>query len=194
MGVYEIYMGKGIIVPIKVFVRKFHKEIEEIYKENHDEQEVVEEIVKKYLGDYKVSTLGHDAFQGRHGLVFDMFENTANGKSGKRIANLMGGIDSENGNEDLVDLEKVDDEDKDLPFTSIGCSELIFIGHFENICPTEFSYYLKAPEVIYGMASCLPLIMKHYPILLATDCSSLDEIFNQESCIWTFANDCSCCG
>jgi hypothetical protein len=187
MGVNEIYMGKGIIVPVRVFVKHFLKEINEIYTENIVyEHEIVEKIVKKYIGDYKICTLGHDAFMGRHGLIFDMFEDTPNERSANRIGALMS-------NKQYDENDENDENDEKLPFDSLGCSDLMFIGYFINIGPSELSYYIKAPEVIYSLAACIPLIIKHYPILLSKDCSSLN-IFNQEACIWTFASDCCCCG
>ena len=182
MGVYNICMGKGIVVPIKLFVQKFKKEVEEFHREGY-EQETVEKVVKKYIGDFQVSTLGHDAFEGRHGFVFDMFADTENEKAGNKIAKL------------ISQSKEKEDEDQNLPFTTIFCSSLIFIGHFVEICHNDLSYYLKAPEVIYSLAACLPLIMKHYPELYQKDCSSLDDLFKrQQACVWTFTNDCCCCG
>ena len=169
-------MGKGIVIPINIFVQRFKEEIK--LENNQDELALVKEIVKKYIGDYDVCTLGHDAFQGRHGLVFEMFEDSANEKEAERITQL------------IKDSKLITET---LPFTNIFCSSLIFIGHFEDITPNELSYYLKAPEVIYSIASFIPLIMKYYPFLMEKDCASLN-VFDQQACIWTFAPDCSCCG
>lgn len=185
MGVYSIFMGKGIVVPVNLFVAKYRKEVEELYKNRKGyELETLQEVVKKYIGDYEVVTMGHDAFEGRHGLVFHMFEDTNNEKSSQRIA-------------ELIDVGKkyVSEDEKELPFASVHCSDLIFIGHFVDICGNnELSYYIKAPEVIYSLAACIPLIVKHYPSLSEKDCSSLNNVFDQEACIWTFAPDCCCCG
>lgn len=181
MGVYNIYMGKGIIIPISVFVRKYKEQIMEIYEKdtNQDEEEIVKDIVKKYIGDYNVCRLGHDAFEGRHGLIFDIFEETENEENALKVCNLLESAKLEN--------------NSDLPFKSIFCSEVIFIGHFVDICKNELSYYLKAPEVIYSLASFIPQIIKEYPILIAKEYAGLN-IFDQEANVWTFAADCCCCG
>ena len=184
MGVYNICMGKGIVVPVNLFVAKYRKEVEECYKDKKEgyELKTISEVVKKYIGDYEVCTMGHDAFEGRRGLCLDMFDNTANEEAGYRISELIN-----------KGKKFVCKDGEQLPFDSVHCSSLIFIGHFVDICPNDLSYYLKAPEVIYSMAACIPLIIKHYPSLSAKDCASLN-VFNQQACIWTFAPDCCCCG
>ena len=185
MGVCDIYMGKGIVVPVNLFVAKYRKEVEECYKDKKEgyELETIQEVVKKYIGDYEVCTIGHDAFEGRHGLCLDMFDETESEKSAERISELI-----------YIGKEFVPEDGEELPFDSVHCSSLIFIGHFVDICgKNELSYYLKAPEVIYSLAACIPLIVKHYPSLSAKDCASLN-VFAQEACIWTFAPDCCCCG
>jgi hypothetical protein len=199
MGVYELYMGKGIIVPVRTFVKHFLKEINEIHKPSF-EHETLQEIVKKYIGDYEICSIGHDAFKGRHGFISDMFENTPNESMIERIGDMISGKEKEDEEkEEKEEEEREEDEEEEeqkednLPFVSLGCGDLIFIGHFNNICPNELSYYIKAPEVIYSLAACIPLIVKYYPILLAKECKSLN-IFEQEARIWTFATDCCCCG
>jgi hypothetical protein len=181
MGVYDIYMGKGIILPVSVFVRRFLKEIQELTADKATdgceqeiiEEEIIEEIVKKYIGDYEVCTIGHDAFNGRYGSIAEMFDGT-------------------DAFDNIITSES-DVDNSDLPFTSIHCSTAIFIGYYKSIAPNDLGYYIKAPEVIYSIAAFIPLILKHYPVLLAKECTSLN-IFNQEAHIWTFALDCCCCG
>jgi len=73
--------------------------------------------------------------------------------------------------------------------------EWFFVGHAQEIpAEGEFSYYVKAPEIIYGLAGLLDGIVEIYPQLKTRDCSSLEEFYGQKALIWTFANDCSCCG
>jgi hypothetical protein len=179
MGVDNIYMGKGIVVPVNLFVAKYREEVEKIYKEKGQgyELETIQEVVKKYIGDYDVCTMGHDAFEGG---CLEMFEDSRSEESASRIQELIG--------------EGKEYKGEHLPFDSVHCTSLIFIGHFVNICNNELSSHPAASEVIYSMAACIPSIVKHYPLLLAKDCSSLNNVFDQEACVWTFAPDCCCCG
>ena len=123
--------------------------------------------------------MGHDAFEGRHGLVFDIFEGTENEENAMNVESLL--------------INDEDEEYSDLPFTSLHCCDTVFIGHFVSITNNELSYYIKAPEVIYSFASFIPQILKEYPLLMAKEYVGLN-IFNQEPNLWTFAPDCCCCG
>lgn len=92
--------------------------------------------------------------------------------------------------------QKIEGEDNtDIPITSLGCGKLMFIGYYESICDDrEFSWYIKAPEIIYGLPALIPSIIRCYNKYKDYDCSNLEETFGQTPCIWTFAQDCACCG
>ena len=180
MGIYDILLGKGVIIPVKIFVRCFLDEVKEKYEENEDELEVIQEIVNELFGkNYQVIGLGHDAFEGRHGSMFDMFDETEQENPAEKLSKLI--------------QKSKEISNDDLPFTGVGCGDMIFIGFAESITPGDLSYYVKAPEIIYYMTACLPLIIKHYPILLEKDCNVLNEMFGTMS-MWTFTRDCTCCG
>lgn len=174
MGVDSIQLGKGVIISVKVFYEKFKEEIEEMMKTKTDCHEIANLLIKKHIGNYEMSTLGHDAFQGRHGFVFDMFENADQEESCDMISSMM---------QDMQD--KLDSK------FSLGCGDMMFIGAHYTISEVDLSYYIKAPEVIYSIASFIPNIMKYYPIL---NTMNMDEIFGQKPKIWTFTDDCCCCG
>ncbi len=39
MGIYDIIMGKGIIIPVKLFVIRYLKEIDEIFNDGENEEQ-----------------------------------------------------------------------------------------------------------------------------------------------------------
>ncbi len=170
MGIYTLLMGNGIILPLA--------KIAEIYDigdvDNYgpfEHAERFEEAIRKQTSiDFRVIELSHDAFKFRHGFCnTDLFEG------------------SESHWSTLSKLKLLDRKPHD--------EDLFFIGYAEDIpCGGEFGYYVKAPEVIYGLSALLPGIVELYPRLLATDCSELEHLFEQKSSVWTFTNDCGCCG
>ena len=118
--------------------------------------------------------VGHDAFESRHGDM-NVLANTKNYEIIKEIRSLQ-------------------KTELDVKFESVHCSNLIFIGSYKEIGSGEFEYYIKAPEVIYGLTSLLDDIVEILPIIKKKDCTKLTKLFNQDVCIWTFAPDCACCG
>lgn len=70
MGVYEIFMGKGVMIPVPTFAKMFREEITEHFDPNQgNEQECIDLIIKMKFGEkYTWSTLVHDAFESREGL------------------------------------------------------------------------------------------------------------------------------
>ena len=179
MGIYNIIMGKGIIIPVKQFVIQYLKEIEGIFNEGEDEQEFLTEVVKKFIGaEYLVCPIGHDAFDSRYGM--ELLENSENAIAYKMIKKWR------------KQAKKNNDE---LPISGLGCGDLMFIGHCKTLEPGgEFGYYIKTPELLYSLPALLPEIISYSLELAKVDVSSLQTIFGQQPCIWTFASDCHCCG
>ena len=175
MGVYNICIGKGVIIPARFFFKIFKKEIAE--SNDHVDEKLFNEIVQKHIGPtYQVCVLEHDAFEGRHSLIWEMFEEGENEESALMI-------------DELVNDAKL------MPETdTFHDGRLMFIGQFDSIAGPDFSYYVKAPEIIYGLAALLPSLMKLYPKYLATTCDELTQWCEQKPCIWTFVGDCCCCG
>lgn len=177
MGVYNIYIGKGVVIPVRFFFEIFKKEIAEIPNENMLGENEFNKIVQKFIGpEYQTCPLGHDAFDGRHGPIFDMFEEMENEESALMIADLI-------------------EDAKSMPeCNSYHDSHLMFIGKLDSIEGPDFSYYVKAPEIIYGLAALLPSIVKLYPKYQNMTCQELSDWCEQKPCIWTFIGDCCCCG
>src|SRR5665648_431794 len=76
MGIYDVSMGKGIFVPVKVFAKHFEKEIKEYIgdkTETIDEREIIQHIVNKYCGGWEISSLGNNAFEEGKGWSFKIF-------------------------------------------------------------------------------------------------------------------------
>ncbi len=179
MGIYDIIMGKGIIIPVKLFVIQYSKEIEGIFEEGEDEVEFLTKLVEKFIGkEYQVSKIGHDAFDSRDGMK--LLECSENEIAYQIIK------------EWRTQAKKNDD---DLPISSLGCSDLMFIGRFKNLEPgDEFGNYIKTPDLLYSLPALLPEIISYSLQLAKMDVSILQSIFGQPPCIWTFADDCHCCG
>lgn len=178
MGIYDIYMGKGIIIPVKRFVRHFLDTVKEFHTDGGDDTETLEKVAKKRLGpDYMICSLGHDALESRDGDM-QVFEDDDDHREAFDM---------------IKEWRKEVAKDNDLPITSLWCGDLMFVGYHKSL-EREFSYYVKAPEILYGMAAILPKIVEIYPIMKNADCSKLEEEFGQKPCIWTFAPDCACCG
>ena len=172
-------MGKGIIIPVKIFVKRYLAQIQEIYTDGDDEVQALEQIVKKYIGEqYCVSSLGHDALESRHGNM-QVLDGTTNMEAFELLQKMK--------------IEAKDMSD-DLPILSLHCGDLMFIGHYESLGSSEFEYYIKTPEVLYGLPALIPDIIRCYSKYIDMDCSQLQTIFEQNPCIWTFAPDCHCCG
>ena len=222
MGIYTLYMGKGIYTSTTIFLEKFESEIKEYRKKNYqnldewggDVLDTMTYIVKKYINpDYEVSTLAHNVFESRRGLVFngiimDDDEETPsyNGILKqyfiKDISDIIGEYistkreDAINAINDMVDVTKKDirHENDEIKLLNTYFT-YVFIGKYEDICGgMELTYYPKVPEVIYSIAGMIPLIMKHYPVLQKLRLPEIESIFEQPACIWTFSNDCECCG
>lgn len=181
MGVYTIYIGKGIIIPTKLFIKKYLGIMNDMHNDkNNDMHTITETIIKKYVGEtFDFSFLGHDAFQSRNDDMGILY-NTDNEKSFELIKQWI-------------------EEAKciDISLTKVEFySDLMFIGVFDDACTDygEFGYYVKAPEIIYGLPALIPGIIRCYNKYSKTDCNKLVEIFGQNPCIWTFTNDCVCCG
>jgi len=151
MGVYEILMGKGIIIPIELFKQKFPE---------LDVGEMNDSDMKSLGFSHQLVTLGHDAFESRN----------------KNMCGCM-----------------LEGEDRPALDDYIG-KELMFIGKYMGICDGELSYYIKAPEVIYSMAGMVQNIAKALPELNEYDTTDIEKLFDVKSAIWTFTNDCCCCG
>lgn len=190
MGIYSIYIGKGIIIPVSMFVRNFKTQILE--KINADEDEfpdpikIFGEIVAEQLGqNFVVESVGHDAFESRHGRM-DIFDDTEHQKAFEHLKKLREAEKTENGNLLPPGLED---------YETIGCSDLMFIGVYKEIEANgggEFDYYVKTSELLYGLAVLIPSLIKCYQELTPLNTSALDHL--APSCIWTFAPDCHCCG
>lgn len=179
MGIYEIIMGKGIVVTNKIFASLFAKELDKLDEDDLMQPESIEEMInKRTLGNYMVKGMGHDAFRSRHGN--------------------MGVLDRTKNYEIVQKLKKslectTEPETNNLPELACG-SPYIFIGFYEFLEGGEFDYYIGAPEVIYGLPALLDEIVELVPRLREKDCSEISNLFNQKACIWTFAQDCACCG
>jgi len=172
--IYCINIGKGIIVSVKVFAQKYHKQILK-YADEHgiedvsecDIHEICEYVVKTYIDDRcDVASFGHDAFDG---CSPDEFETMK--EKDKKI------------------------NDSDVIFNFIGCGgEMMFIGKYVEINDEEMSGRVQVPEVIYTIRTMIPHIIDFTQEHSKITFPKLDLTFDQVSSIWTFTQDCQCCG
>lgn len=181
MGIYSICLGKGIMIPVKMFVLKYLDEINETYEDGDDEYVILEKLVKKHIGEeYQISSVGHDAFQNRSGMEC-VLGDSLNSKVYPQIKEWR---------------EKSKENNVEVPFEQLGCSDLIFIGRFKELDAHngEFGYYIKTPELLYGLTALIPQIVEYSLKLSNIDVSILNEKLDQIPCVWTFSMDCHCCG
>lgn len=188
MGVYFINIGKGIIVPVKRFVKIFLKQILEAAPEEGGEDKIMMDpeeffttIVKDNISrSLSVKILGHDAFTGREGKYtsMDVLDRTDNQDAlvlvEKWLKEPAGGV---------------------YPFHLPLLGDLLFIGRSKELKP-EFSYRIEAPEVIYGLPALLPELCEYYMIWRDKPLPKLQRsklAGKQKVAIWTFATDCCCC-
>lgn len=180
MGIYSICLGKGIIIPVKVFMDKYMDEIRELHKQDCHDIDLIYDIIKRHFGEeFTVSQLGHDALESRNGMN-DVLGNTINSEIYLKIKELR----------DNIKREYIE------PFEYLSAEGLIFIGKHTELDKHngEFGYYLKTPELIYGLTALIPQIISYSVELTTFDTSILEKEFDQTPCIWTFTNDCACCG
>jgi len=198
MGVSEIYLGKGVVVPVEYFVRKYLGYFKEHY-DGGDEWEVIDSLIKEKFGDdgVKWCQVGHDAFEGRGGLM----KISLLDKNMKAVEQIMGYVDDGlewDYDKDSGSDHKRSEDLEEIPVETVGVGgKFLFIGYFEEIESDdggEFSHYVKAPEIIYSLAALIPSMMEIYPRLLEKKCDKLEEEFKQSMGIWTFTSDCCCCG
>lgn len=190
MGIYNLKIGKGVIIPVTYFMSIFLENLElardSAKEENPDyvEFEFDEDFILKCIFEktgikYNFSPLGHDAFDSRNGTM-----NILGGTKNSKVFNQIKELKSkkyENINDDFCCV--------------VGTGDLIFIGFYTDLNEGgEFEYYVKAPEIIYGLTSLLDQILEVVPKLKEKKCTELEKLFNQEALIWSFASDCSCCG
>lgn len=180
MGIYDIQLGKGIIVPHNIFIKTNEKIIKNIMKgmkKPYDGFDILDRAVKKIYGqEYEFSPIGHDAFNSRSGSM-EIFTN-----------------DNEINFIAIKNLLKIKIDSDSLPFDFPSCGELIFIGKYQSIEANDMEYYVKTPELLYGLPALLPSLIKVYQKMIKIKCDELINEFNQTPCIWTFATDCHCCG
>ena len=186
MGIYEIQLGKGIIVPVAIFVYKHRAYIKTTYEDGDDELETLISVVHHVYGEeYTASPLGHDAFQSRH--------SNKNGAMQMLVGNNEQAIKQVN----RLRKKLTKPQYKDLPFDSLGCGDLMFIGYHKTVEAednAEFEYYVKVSELLYGLPSLLDGLIEAYIEMKTKECLKLVGEFGQQPCIWTFATDCACCG
>ena len=82
MGIYNFFLGKGIILPLKFLIQKYLPVlINSDYDELslfHEHEEVFQDIVQDQLAPQcKIILLGHDALTRRHGDI-QAFDGTLN--------------------------------------------------------------------------------------------------------------------
>ena len=192
MGVYTLTIGKGVMIPVKWFVHTHLKEITKKHKAyvqrgewRDDPSDVIREVVQeKYGPEFDISPVGHDAFESRHGFA------------------SMGILNGSEQQEALAVLKGLTEECKELnlpteleEYTHLDCGSIMFIGFHEDIASArggEFEYYLKTPELLYGLVALIPSIIRLYQVMSTKDTSELAAL--GKPVIWTFATDCCCCG
>lgn len=159
-----MYIGKGIIIPTILFVKKYKAE-----KMYHDDPYgTIEQIFSdnNIHPGYKWFRLGHDAFDiNKRCSMCDIFD----------------GVD---GYEDTIQMI-IDESDDDLLFIGYYNEVLLSSGCQMSAAPS-------AIEIIYSMPILLPSIIKSYISLKDKECNDLEETFDQKPLIWTFG-DCVCC-
>jgi hypothetical protein len=174
MGIYELFIGKGIIVPASLVYKYYRSELCDTKVELIDD---FSDIIEDKFG-CSISQLGHDALEGRHDMIlFDDDERN----------NIIENLKSEILN--LADC--ADPSNEDSPFSN---KDLMFIGEYKSLDAHEFSYYVKAPEIIYGLSALLPNILALYPKYNEMNIGGLEATFAQKPLVWIFAGDCACCG
>lgn len=179
MGVYNIVIGYGVIVPVEQFVQIYYSYIKTSgYKHGDDVYELFSDIIKKNFKDYSFSQLGHDAFDSRDKITqlpdknLEVYDNI-----------ILPVIQHEHDRDDLL-----------INRNDIG--PLMFIGYKEDLeSPNgELGYYLKAPEVIYSLPGIIDGIVNFHLKYNGVDCKDLENTFKQPALFWTFTTDCCCCG
>jgi hypothetical protein len=179
MGVDLLYMGYGVVIPVKTFVKKYLKEVNEIIQIENctDDRETLQTVVNRKIGNFEICSLGHDAFTSRSGYLSSLEDDHEEAfqhiQESRETANL--------------------DKEVKLPITGLFCGDLMFIGTFKSL-GKELGHRAQAPEVIYGFSGMLENIVCWYPILKGVDSAILAETFGQKPCMWIFAPDCICCG
>lgn len=189
MGMYDYMIGNGIIIPSNFFIRIFLKEIKELQKDCFSDDDLTQ-IVKKYINkDFECCTLGHDAFEGRHGEndVFDILsEDEDYKKSTDKIL-------------EMIRIENVKNDKNELANMRFG-GDLMFIGICDSVLENvELSWYVKGPEILYTLPVALKKMTKFF---IKNNNKKIEypqkffQLFGeQESKIWTFHSDClECCG
>jgi len=162
MGLYNFCLGKGIIIPLTRLVREHTPLLLELTSD----PDILFEGIRTQIGkQYELTTLGHDAFDSRHGHM-DVFDGMKN-------------MDAYN----LIKKWQKEEENQ----------ELVFVGLYKELTGGEMSYRVETPELLYSLPAFLPEIVEYYPVLQSTDLSSLEVTFGQPVCIWTFGTDCACC-
>lgn len=192
---YDYMIGKGIIVTAKIFIEVFAGEIKE-HADNEEDNiyvpDLVQILVKKHFGEeFDGYVLGHDAFDARHGTVFEL---------------LMEMDEYKETCEQILDIDDVDsDQEKedDKPFSPIHefSGKYIFIGISESVLDpnVQLSWYVKGPEILYSLPAALKTMVKFYMTHSEKDIefpTKIHQLFgNQKPLIWTFHIDCTeCCG
>lgn len=183
MGIYNLYIGKGIIIPVKIFVNHFKSAVITDYNSDDkhsgfSREATLGNIVATIRPDLKIINLGHDALETRFGIgVPECDEADDNYEACVVIRQMI---------KDAISLP-------DLDIDYEPNSDLVFIGVFSEICDAELSYRIKVPEVIYGLPAFIPGLIRGYNKYSVIQIPELAAIFGQQPCIWTFAPDCACC-
>jgi len=166
MGIYSILIGNGILILRKRLMNMI-KKYDTYAIEETDEIDIIDEFVRSIFNDkYSACVLGHDAFESRDkDERMPVFEGTYQ----------------------MTVLERLGDDYDDLIFIGL-CTDLSKgVG--------EFSYCVKSPELLYGLAVLVPQICEHYLSTKDVDFCDLENYFSQKVLTWTFASDCCfCCG
>lgn len=181
MGVYNVFLGRGIIMSPKMLFERYASAINnEIKTSGTVEMNDMENIIKSDFGDVNVTQLGHDAFTSR---------DSWNDEGSKR--HIPGIFDD---SEHRGILEEILPDDGWQPPAGYSIFYYVFIGieiRLETEEHANFEYMLKPAELLYGLTLLIPAIIKASSELAEVDVSRLAII--QKPMIWTYAPDCCCC-
>jgi hypothetical protein len=184
MGINSILIGKGVIIPTRLFIDTFRTQLQTLVGFNKDsEYDDIIDAADKIMSNHGLIShpIGHDAFDARHDMI-DVFETEEHAQSLQFIRDWLA-----NNPNDL--------DSKGNP-SNYGAynPELIFIGQYKEINSRgEFGGRINTSELLYSLGSLLPKIMQYNNELHDLDCSILTNLFEQNVCVWVFAGDCHCC-
>lgn len=211
MGCEYICLGKGVMIHVDYIIELF-PELKKLINGNCEDpiQELTEFVENKFKqendnnSDYnnnddedddnyyiddddenenkddkfciKCKPTGHDFFKDRSGIG-SFLDKTGNAKV-------------------IKSLPKKGKKIKPSKYINTSIySPVVFIGICRDIYPDgEYDHYVKGPEMLYSIGPMLPKLVDFYIKNKDVTMDNIEKTFGQKLCLWTFCEDCLCCG